>query len=302
MLETNIPHGLELYHETTTDATDVTPIDSNESEWFASFLRHTDQKKLTSKALAELIAKYETQANITDGVKILDIGCGEGELSERVVNSFKKNWVHSYCGIDSDADFISQINEKFKEKAFQTRLLTTDCFDMNYKELGKYNFILASNILYYCKDIPSYFSSILPNLDDQGMLVFIHENSTSTPKAMRKKYLANIAGDIPDAIKCGAEKNDVFIKEYSVSSSITFDTNITLLLRSIKTHQDSTLILGIKNCLLLEFIVQTSLQDLERKGVLIAYFSDIEKVLIENDNRIPIVSRIQVVCKQPLEI
>lgn len=173
---------------------------------------------------------------------------------------------------------------------------------MDYKELGKYNFILASNILYYCKDIPSYFSSVLPNLDDQGMLVFIHENSTSTPKSLRKKYMANIAGDIPDTIKGSAEKNDVCIKEYSVSSSITFDTNISLLLGSIKTHQDYTRILGIENCLLLEFIVQTSLQDLERKGVLIAYFSDIEKVLIENDNRIPIVSRIQVISKQPIAI
>ncbi len=302
MLETTKPHGLELYHEQTTNANDVTNIGSNESEWFASFLRHTEQKKLTSKALAELITEYETQALITDGVKILDIGCGEGELSESVVNSFKKNWIDSYCGIDSDADFLSQLNEKFKDKAFQTRLLKKDCFDMDYKELGKYNFILASNILYYCKDIPSYFSSVLPNLDDQGMLVFIHENSTSTPKAMRKKYMANIAGDIPDTIKCGAEKHNVCIKEHSVSSSITFNTNISSLLGSIKTHKESIQILGRENCLLLEFIAQTSLQDLERKGVLIAYLADIENVLLENDNKIPIVSRIQVISKQPIAI
>ena len=299
MLDTKKPHGLGLYHEQTTNANNVANENAAEPEWFASFLRHTDQKELTSNALAGLIAEYETQVCIKEeGVKILDIGCGEGELSERVVKSFRKNKIYSYCGIDSDVDFINQINEKFKDKAFKTRLLQQDCFDVDYIEIEKHNFILASNILYYCKDIPSYFSSVLPNLDDKGMLVFIHECSISTPKAMRKKYMANISGDIPDVIKQNADKNAVCIKEHSVSSSITFNTDISLLLSSVKTYGDAIKTLGRENCLLLEFIVQTSLQDLEKKGVLIAYFADIEKVLNENDNKIPIVSKIQVISRK----
>ncbi len=302
MLETTKPHGIESYHEQTINANGGTHLDSNESKWFASFLRHTDQKELTSRALAELIAKYETQAHIKEGVKILDIGCGEGELSEKVVKSFEKNTIHSYCGIDRDADFLNQLNEKFKDRAFQIQLLREDCFEMDYKKLGKLDFILASNILYYCKDIPSYFASVLSNLENQGMLVFIHENSTSTPKAMRKKYMANISADIPDTIKCSAQKYGVCVKEYSFNSSITFDTNILSLLSSINTYKESMRILGRENCLLLEFVVQTSLEDLEKKGMLVEYFLDIEKVLRENDNKIPIISRIQVISKQPMSI
>jgi ubiquinone/menaquinone biosynthesis C-methylase UbiE len=272
------------------------PTDAQESLWFATFLKYTNQKKVTAEAVKKVLVEYQAVTDTPSNIRFLDIGCGEGELSKHVINTFTDKKISHLTGIDKDQDFLNQTKQGL-DTEINTNLIKADCFDFNYALLTKHDLILASNVLYYCKDIPAFIMSSFNVLENNGVYILIHESGSSTPKTLRKKYEANISGDIPATIKQYTDENKITIKEDEVCSYISFNSDLFRLLNGISTASELKTKIHADDYLLLEFIVQTSMEVLEHQKSLINYLTDIQTISIQHNNRIPITSSIQILSR-----
>lgn len=272
------------------------PNDAQESLWFSTFLKYTNQKKVTAEALKSILVEYQSLPNTGDNIRFLDIGCGEGELSKHVINTFTDKKITHFTAIDKDETFLEQTQQDL-DAEIDIKMIKADCFDFNYALLTKYELILASNILYYCKDISAFIISSFKALEDNGVYILIHESGSSTPKTLRKKYKANISGDIPATIKNYTDENKITIRDNEVSSYISFNSDLSRLLNGISTANELKTNIHSDDYLLLEFIAQTSMEILEHKGYLVNYLEDIELISAQHNNRIPITSSIQILSR-----
>lgn len=110
-------------------------------------LRHIDE-----------LAHYSVIVGYINYIKptssILDVGCGEGVLQERLTKGYKK-----YVGIDISSEAIAKANQKTDSK---TCFLVSSLAEYTTSE--KFDVIVFNEVLYYCKDplsVVRYYQDLL---------------------------------------------------------------------------------------------------------------------------------------------
>jgi len=108
--------------------------------------------------------------------RILDLGCGTGELTLMISTLFPDSYV---IGVDASKSMIETCNRKLKTGSQRnTRFVLCDAND--YLKTGrKYDLIFSSSLFEYLTDLRCVFSLVNCSLHDKGMLVYSLPNHFS---------------------------------------------------------------------------------------------------------------------------
>lgn len=141
---------------------------------------------LTKKYRHEIFLKKLLKDEDLNFKKILDIGCGTGELSTYLHEIYPDAEI---SGADISDENIKIYNKKFKKKngggkgEMGCRLNIIE--DIIYQK--KFDYIIASGLLHHIyKDLEKVFINISKMLDDNGKFIFIDPNSDYILEPLRK--------------------------------------------------------------------------------------------------------------------
>lgn len=109
------------------------------------------------------IGKLIEFADLKDRMKILDVGCGTGNLSAQIVESIEvKN-----IGIDRSFQML----QKAKNKALDVICADVDC-GLPFNEYT-FDAVIGSYFLHYIKEMESFIDDCFRILKDNGPLIFL---------------------------------------------------------------------------------------------------------------------------------
>jgi trans-aconitate methyltransferase len=74
-------------------------------------------------------------------LNILDIGCGDGIVSERLLNKYPQN---NFSLMDGSAAMLSKAKERLKDKSIGFIEMSFEEYIKNKSENNKYNFVFSS--------------------------------------------------------------------------------------------------------------------------------------------------------------
>ncbi|AIF81835.1 hypothetical protein I862_06405 [endosymbiont of Acanthamoeba sp. UWC8] len=274
--------------------------------WFEAFLKFTNQKMITGMVMQNLFQDLQEAQIITTPLSILDVGCGEGELAMQILQTWSTQ-LHCICyyGIDTDTSFINTIHNALTDLQVLHRLKQGSCFNSDIDDLpNSMNIILASNVAYYAPNIDRFMHSLLSKKSSDGILVSIHESSTSIPNFLREKYGAEVDTKTAYKIKVCLDNVQVKYCEFMLPSKISLPENYhNMALQLLKSTQStaSNLDIPVLNAdhqqfkMLLEFVVQKSLESLKHQGSLNNYINDVLDIAKKNKGSIPIKSSVVLV-------
>lgn len=126
----------------------------------------------TRKAIAKCILdKCETQ----DGVKILDIGCGTGQLAGELGERGRK---YKYLGIDVSKNMISQaLKDNYKNAEFI--VCDIEDFDYSNTDVSEFDIIVSSHSLPYFKNKPNILAKINKMLSSRGVFILVNASENN---------------------------------------------------------------------------------------------------------------------------
>jgi SAM-dependent methyltransferase len=84
----------------------------------------------------------ENNVNAKEGQKILDIGCGPGDILDFLPNV-------NYTGIDLDASYIEQAKKKYGKKG---HFICAGVDDLDFETLDKFDIVIAAGVLHHLDD------------------------------------------------------------------------------------------------------------------------------------------------------
>ncbi len=116
----------------------------------------------------------------------LDIGCGEGHMLNMLIN---KKIISNIKGIDLDAERISYSKEKFPH----IDVSIMDIYDIDYKSLGEYDYIIATEILEHLPDPIEALEIIKKLLKPESYIIISipHEPFFQAGNILRGKHWKN---------------------------------------------------------------------------------------------------------------
>lgn len=139
---------------------------------------------------------YE-QCGIRPGMKILEIGCGDGTL-----------WTENLTELPADVDItLSDISEGMLRDARRAvgagdsrfRYLVFDCHRIPY-ESESFDLVIAGHLLFYCEDIPQVCREVHRVLKKEGRFL------CSTYGSSHMKEVSRLVADFDDRIVLSADK------------------------------------------------------------------------------------------------
>lgn len=129
------------------------------------YLINTDVNyDMWSNKILEICEKY----NIDKG-KYLDIGCGTGNLTEKIAPLFDNIW----C-VDFSSDMLTEAESKFRNKNLKVNLICQNMVELNLNMefdlitccLDSTNYILSE------QNLIKYFTAVFKHLKNNGIFIF----------------------------------------------------------------------------------------------------------------------------------
>ncbi|MBA8667879.1 class I SAM-dependent methyltransferase [Holosporaceae bacterium 'Namur'] len=276
------------------------------AQWFEAFLKSTNQKMITGMVIQNLLLDFQGAQILKTPLSILDAGCGEGELAMQILQTWSTQLSSvSYYGIDNEERFINTIQEALIKLKVYHRLQQGSCFNSDIDNLpNDMNIILASNVAYYAPNVMEFIHSLLSKKSHDGILLSIHESSTSIPNILRGKYGAEVDTKTAFKIKDCLDSTQFRYCDFMIPSIITLPKDYHKMALDLLKSTSSTInnhSIPVLNTeyqhfkMLLEFIVQTSLESLKYKGQLNDYIDDVLIVAEKNKGSIPVESSVVLV-------
>ncbi len=139
--------------------------------------------------------------------RILDLGCGEGVLQERI----SANNYTQYLGVDISDVAIANAQEKADTK---TKFITGDLQRLQLD--GTFNVIVYNESIYYLKDPKASVLSLIKNLTPNGIFIISCYNRHGREHTTLWEGLADIV-DLADRVTVSNAKGDTWaIHVYTV--------------------------------------------------------------------------------------
>ncbi|WP_147566006.1 class I SAM-dependent DNA methyltransferase [Clostridium tyrobutyricum] len=114
------------------------------------------------------IMKVCKECNI-DNKDYLDIGCGTGNLTEKIVPNFKNSW----C-VDLSSDMLTKAEEKFIDKKLKVKLICQNMTELNLNR--QFDLITCcldcTNYIIEDMELTKYFKSVIKHLKPNGIFIF----------------------------------------------------------------------------------------------------------------------------------
>ncbi|SVC54668.1 uncharacterized protein METZ01_LOCUS307522, partial [marine metagenome] len=130
---------------------------------------------------------------LTTNSKILEIGCGTGEISNYIAKNTKAN----VTGIDVCDPFINIAKEEFKHQ--NLNFLKKDFLEFNVMADSKYDYIIGNGILHHLYFNLEYsLESIYKMLKENGKIIFMEPNIYNPYCFLIFNYLRNWANLDPE--------------------------------------------------------------------------------------------------------
>lgn len=155
-----------------------------DNEKFYNEYKSMRDAKLNANELIEIPTMKEMLPKI-DGKAILDLGCGEGEMSM----FFAENGAKSVLGLDISSNMLKEAerNNRFENVEFRR---------MSMEELSclnqKFDMIFSSLAFHYVEDFQKLMNDISSLLNEGGILIFSQEHPVVTATILKEglaKYI-----------------------------------------------------------------------------------------------------------------
>jgi len=173
-------------------------------------IRHfADQTKEYESLMSKLVPQYKKQQEIIDELlpegsekqlRVLDLGCGNGTLSELILKKFPNAYV---VGFDLNPQMLDAYNEKLSEFAGRYELIVGD---FRFDSIGKnYDLVLAGLSLQHLTwgERKDFYKLVFSALNPNGSFILddiIIDEDWDTRKDHYKNWMEFIAsnGEDPD--------------------------------------------------------------------------------------------------------
>lgn len=118
-------------------------------------------------------------SGITEGMRVLDIGCGNGETSELLAKAVGPEG--EVVGIDINEGAIIQAREKLMAEGFiNCKFMNTD-ISVHNEELGSFDAIFGRRVLMYIKNQTGVLNNLFSLLKKNGVIALQESDSTVIP-------------------------------------------------------------------------------------------------------------------------
>ncbi|MFZ6035907.1 MAG: class I SAM-dependent methyltransferase [Patescibacteria group bacterium] len=136
---------------------------------FNAWARHYDRDYIWGRYFKEGYARTINIIESFNGYKskILDIGCGTGELEKILVGKFPEINIIAIDFAERMVEIAKKKNENQRVKVF-----LEDINDIQF-EKEKFNFVIALNVLHHIKDVETLFSSAGRMLVSGGYIIIL---------------------------------------------------------------------------------------------------------------------------------
>lgn len=267
---------------------------------FAAFLASTNQKKHTAEMVGLLCNNLKQQDVLLAGeniINVADIGCADSTTCLGYLSRMNYEPGFEYTGFDINDQFLqdAQLNLRAsslikKHKLIKEDVLTSEAAPLSSFLMNAFELIFVSHLAYYLKseaDVRIFIKNMLSLLTEQGLLIFLHENSTYYFRSTYNSHYKNI--NAPDLLRQGAfallnEKRQY--NETLFTSKLYFTEMSEALWEAVKNpvcYRKFAKFPGfIDNLNKLSFIVQCDLSQLMIEGTLGRFVDEIKDVLTRN--------------------
>jgi ubiquinone/menaquinone biosynthesis C-methylase UbiE len=162
---------------------------------FASFLARTDQKQNIRTHMTALFSRLQDLRLLPNDPVLVDIGCGEGELT---VPLFKELSRHasssSLVAIDPSSTMTDHLQRRLSEEEIKGRVITDGYFNKDNFKLSDYfnerrgDVVVCSHVIYYAKNVGIATGQIFQAVEDNGFLVSVHQSKQSQMHQLRNNF------------------------------------------------------------------------------------------------------------------
>jgi len=257
---------------------------NNYDEWFKSYLNSTNEKELIATEIANTIKNTELHDNFKNKnkIKILDIGCGNGVLTEKYLKQLSDIFPNKKIEVDA-MDVNSKLLKDFKQnhlinnKNITINILEKDFFKEPTPK-HHYDLAIASHVMYYSDNLERDLQKIQTSLSDSGnAFIFHHSGKDCVLSNLRAKYNPTSSANI-NQTKEEISQNDI-IKNSLDNLEIKYETKKQYFNLSIPQNINTPI--G-RN--LISFIVDKPFLELAQENKVCSFLEDLNKLKDTNNS------------------